>query len=395
MNIRNLKIFDLNFFRKENKDDEKIEIVEKEEEVDLNSNLVCEDPYILQNIGIWLQKRAQYVSNMDYNWNALSNYNDINIANLSKKEIKKIKDDFYRILLVNDDIGINEDEIITITGVTTIKENPLIKEKFDNCDESCFQEKEDTFSFNCHLKNANKDVIIRLDNYFNITVYMENMFLLGRLSSCDSSIKFHVIEKYYPDSKKNIFKSYPDDAFRLHFRNRPSFIEIELSPVEKDIEDKLESLINKTTFPINQKNLFDAIIECLDGNVTKINFNSYRYNNELKEYENNNDFIIRDGVAESVEKSLFSKNGEEKTVHLNSNGSWFFKSRKITIEYKMKNENEDKWQYSYELNDSDLDNIYNLPKLQEQFEEALNAVEEVRVLMNYYTDRLSSKAIKK
>ena len=61
----------------------------------------------------------------------------------------------------------------------------------------------------------------------------------------------------------------------------------------------------------------------------------------------------------------------------------------------MKNENEDKWQYSYELNDSDLDNIYNLPKLQEQFEEALNAVEEVRVLMNYYTDRLSSKAIKK
>ena len=217
------------------------------------------------------------------------------------------------------------------------------------------------------------------------------MFLSGSLSCCDSSLKFHVIEKYYPESKNKIFKSYSDDEFRLHFRNGSSSIELEFSPVEKDIEKKLELLINKITFPFNQKNLFDDIIECLDGNVTKIRLNSYKYNEKINDFEDNNDFFIKDGIVESIEKSLFSKNGEEKTIFLDLNGNWSFESRNIKIEFT----NDNKEQYSYELKKSDLNNIYSLPTLQEQFEEALDAVEEIRELMSYYTSRLSNKAMKK
>lgn len=393
MSIRNIRILNSAFFKK-NDDEEKviIEAIKKigEEEVDLTSNLICDDFNILMKIGTWLQKRYDYVNGMDYNWNAFSGDNNIDMTNISKKELKKIKDDFYSIL-VNNDIGIIDDEIITITGVTTINEHPLIKEILDNCNEQCFKENEDSFSFNCHFKSANKDAIISLDNYFNLIVYIDNMFLSGRLSCCDSSLKFHVIEKYYPESKNEIFKSYSDDEFRLHFRNGSSSIRLEFSPVEKDIEKKLELLINKITFPFNQKNLFDDIIECLDGNVTKIRLNSYKYNEKINDFEDNNDFFIKDGIVEFIEKSLFSKNGEEKTIYLDLNGNWSFESRNIKIEFT----NDNKEQYSYELKKSDLNNIYSLPTLQEQFEEALDAVEEIRELMSYYTSRLSNKAMKK
>ena len=381
MSIRNIRILNLAFFKKN--DDEK-------EEVDLTSNLICDDFNILMKIGTWLQTRYDYVNGMDYNWNALSDDNNIDMTNISKKELKKIKDDFYSIL-VNNDIGIIDDEIITITGVTTINEHPLIKEILDNCNEQCFKENEDSFSFNCHFKSANKDAIISLDNYFNLIVYIDNMFLKGSLSCCDSSLKFHLIEKYYPESKNKIFKSYSDDEFRLHFRNGSSSIQLEFSPVEKDIEKKLELLINKITFPFNQKNLFDDIIECLDGNVNKIRLNSYKYNKKINDFEDNNDFFIKDGIVESIEKSLFSKNGEEKTIYLDLKGNWSFESRNIKIEFT----NDNKEQYSYELKKSDLNNIYSLPTLQEQFEEALDAVEEIRELMSYYTSRLSNKAMKK
>lgn len=381
MSIRNIRILNLAFFKKN--DDEK-------EEVDLTSNLICDDFNILMKIGTWLQTRYDYVNGMDYNWNALSDDNNIDMTNISKKELKKIKDDFYSIL-VNNDIGIIDDEIITITGVTTINEHPLIKEILDNCNEQCFKENEDSFSFNCHFKSANKDAIISLDNYFNLIVYIDNMFLKGSLSCCDSSLKFHLIEKYYPESKNKIFKSYSDDEFRLHFRNGSSSIQLEFSPVEKDIEKKLELLINKITFPFNQKNLFDDIIECLDGNVNKIRLNSYKYNKKINDFEDNNDFFIKDGIVESIEKSLFSKNGEEKTIYLDLKGNWSFESRNIKIEFT----NDNKEQYSYEVKKSDLNNIYSLPTLQEQFEEALDAVEEIRELMSYYTSRLSNKAMKK
>lgn len=381
MSIRNIRILNLAFFKKN--DDEK-------EEVDLTSNLICDDFNILMKIGTWLQTRYDYVNGMDYNWNALSDDNNIDMTNISKKELKKIKDDFYSIL-VNNDIGIIDDEIITITGVTTINEHPLIKEILDNCNEQCFKENEDSFSFNCHFKSANKDAIISLDNYFNLIVYIDNMFLKGSLSCCDSSLKFHLIEKYYPESKNKIFKSYSDDEFRLHFRNGSSSIQLEFSPVEKDIEKKLELLINKITFPFNQKNLFDDIIECLDGNVNKIRLNSYKYNKKINDFEDNNDFFIKDGIVESIEKSLFSKNGEEKTIYLDLKGNWSFESRNIKIEFT----NDNKEQYSYELKKSDLNSIYSLPTLQEQFEEALDAVEEIRELMSYYTSRLSNKAMKK
>ena len=393
MSIRNIRILNIAFFKKNDDEKEvKIETNRKmgEEEVDLTSNLICDDFNILMKIGTWLQTRDDYVNGMDYNWNAFSSDNNIDMTNISKKELKKIKDDFYSIL-VNNDIGIIDDEIITITGVTTINENPLIKEILDNCNEQCFKENEDSFSFNCHFKSANKDAIISLDNYFNLIVYIDNMFLSGSLSRCDSSLKFHVIEKYYPESKNKIFKSYSDDEFRLHFRNGSSSIELEFSPVEKDIEKKLELLINKITFPFNQKNLFDDIIECLDGNVTKIRLNSYKYNEKINDFEDNNDFFIKDGIVESIEKSLFSKNGEEKTIFLDLNGNWSFESRNIKIEFT----NDNKEQYSYELKKSDLNNIYSLPTLQEQFEEALDAVEEIRELMSYYTSRLSNKAMKK
>ena len=393
MSIRNIRILNFSFFKK-NDDEEKVKIetikkIEKEE-VDLTSNLICDDFNILMKIGTWLQTRDDYVNGMDYNWNVFSSDNNIDMTNISKKELKKIKDDFYSIL-VNNDIGIIDDEIITITGVTTINENPLIKEILDNCNEQCFKENEDSFSFNCHFKSANKDAIISLDNYFNLIVYIDNMFLKGSLSCCDSSLKFHVIEKYYPESKNEIFKSYSDDEFRLHFRNGSSSIQLEFSPVEKDIEKKLELLINKITFPFNQKNLFDDIIECLDGNVTKIRLNSYKYNEKINDFEDNNDFFIKDGIVESIEKSLFSKNGEEKTIYLDLKGNWSFESRNIKIEFT----NDNKEQYSYELKKSDLNNIYSLPTLQEQFEEALDAVEEIRELMSYYTSRLSNKAMKK
>ena len=393
MSIRNIRILNFAFFKKNDDEEEvKIETIKKigKEEVDLTSNLICDDFNILMKIGTWLQTRDDYVNGMDYNWNALSSDNNIDMTNISKKELKKIKDDFYSIL-VNNDIGIIDDEIITITGVTTINENPLIKEILDNCNEQCFKENEDSFSFNCHFKSANKDATISLDNYFNLIVYIDNMFLKGSLSCCDSSLKFHVIEKYYPESKNEIFKSYSDDEFRLHLRNGSSSIRLEFSPVEKDIEKKLELLINKITFPFNHKNLFDDIIECLDGNVTKIRLNSYKYNEKIDDFEDNNDFFIKDGIVESIEKSLFSKNGEEKTIYLDLNGNWSFESRNIKIEFT----NDNKEQYSYELKKSDLNNIYSLPTLQEQFEEALDAVEEIRELMSYYTSRLSNKAMKK
>ena len=368
-------IFNLNFFGVNKKNESINNIKKEEEEIDLNSNLICDDAYILIQIGMWLGAFSNYEMNEieKENFSSPLSVDDlIQKTKISKKTIKKIKDGFYSLF---GDLNINQNSIFKITRINNI----INEDKYlDICNAFNISYGKDIYSFDCNVEGQDISVVLLYSLILPGIVIIKNKEIQYRMYySYNLDLNLISSHSYYPSNGNLVRNVCSQERVLFDIKNGKYLLCIDISSNEMINKEEFRQRVSELVVPFDIKDVFKIIDDCSSHNINNISYIKIDSYECLDENNKSNIYSIflKKGYLESLTANVSSKNGNDKRVVLDGISNWTVTSNKIEMNMK-------DGKFNYKIENGDYDDISKLALIESQFLEALDAVGEAKKMFD-------------